>query len=86
VGGAPPPLNLTISSSDYAEQFLFDFNTRLPCLSTLSIQYQDLVFVTKNFTNNAARADCSKLQHIIFGSTSKIFPETENFYIYFPLL
>jgi len=77
-------LSLSISYIDYAKQFLFDFNARLPCLNKLYIKYQDLVIVTEKFTNNAARANCSKLQHIIFDSKPTIYPE--NFYHYFPLL
>jgi hypothetical protein len=77
-------LNVAMSHIDYAKQFLFDFNTRLPCLNRLHIKYEDLVIVTENFTNNSARDNCSKLQHIIFGSMPTIYPE--NFYLYFPLL
>ncbi|CAM4778579.1 unnamed protein product [Rotaria magnacalcarata] len=77
-------LNLCTASLDYVEQFLFDFNTRLPCLNTLHIQYRLLEIVTQYFTNNTTRAHCSKLQHIIFDCRTKIYPE--NFYPYFPLL
>ncbi|CAF2142563.1 unnamed protein product [Rotaria magnacalcarata] len=77
-------LNVAMSCIDYAKQFLFDFNTRLPCLNRLHIKYRDLVIVTENFTNNDARVNCSKLQHIIFDSIPTIYPE--NFYLYFPLL
>ena len=77
-------LRLSISSVDYAKQFLFDFKTCLPCLNTLYITYIDLMIVTDDFTNNSARANCSKLQHIIFKSPPDIYPE--NFYLYFPLL
>ncbi|CAM4924218.1 unnamed protein product [Rotaria socialis] len=76
-------LNVAMSCIDYAKQFIFDFNTRLPCLNRLHIKYKDLVIVTDNFTNNDARANCSKLQHIIFDSIPTIYPE--NFYHYFPL-
>jgi hypothetical protein len=77
-------LNVAMSCIDYAKQFLFDFNTRLPCLNRLHIKYEDLLIITENFTNNDARSNCSKLQHIIFGSRPTIYPE--NFYLYFPLL
>ncbi|CAF3472364.1 unnamed protein product [Rotaria socialis] len=77
-------LNFTISALDYAEQFLSDVIARLPCLNTLCIKYIDLVCVTQNFRNNAARANCSKLQHTIFDSPPTTYPE--NFYHYFPLL
>ncbi|CAF1379273.1 unnamed protein product [Rotaria sordida] len=77
-------LNVAMSYIDYAKQFLFDFNTHLPCLNRLHIKYEDLVIVTENFTNNGTRTNCSKLQHIIFDSIPTIYPE--NFYLYFPLL
>jgi hypothetical protein len=77
-------LNLGAASLDYVEQFLFDFCTHLPCLNTLYIKYELLLFATQYFTINAARANCSKVQHIIFDSTPMIYPE--NFRHYFPLL
>ena len=77
-------LNVTISHTDYAKQFLFDFNTRLPCLNRLQIKYGDLMMVTENFTKNAARANCSKVQHLICDSKPMTYPE--HFYLYFPLL
>jgi hypothetical protein len=39
-------LNIAGSSLDYVEQFLFDFNTRLPCLHTLHVNYELLCFAT----------------------------------------
>jgi hypothetical protein len=75
--------NLYRSSLDYAEQFLFDFKPRLPCLNTLHIKYVDLVILTENFTNNVARTNCSKLQHIIFDSPPMIYPEHVSLYLPF---
>jgi hypothetical protein len=77
-------LNLAASSLDYVEQFLFNFNTRLPCLNALHIQYELLMFATQYFTINNARANYSKLQHLIVDSPSMIYPQ--NFYLYIPLL
>ncbi|CAF2096341.1 unnamed protein product [Rotaria magnacalcarata] len=77
-------LDLSMASLDYAEQFLFDFNTHLPCLNTLLINYYILVNATQYFTNNPARATCSKLQRIICEEKPKMYPE--NFCAYFPLL
>jgi hypothetical protein len=77
-------LDLSRCDIDYVRQFLFDFKIRLPCLNTLHIKYIDLMIVTENFTNNAARANCSKLRHIIFDSSPMKYPE--HFSIYFPLL
>jgi hypothetical protein len=77
-------LDVSNCDMDYAKQLLFDSEARLPCLNTLHIKYIFLEIITKNFTNNAARANCSKLQHII--SDAPPMPHPENFYIYFPLL
>ncbi|CAF4443122.1 unnamed protein product [Rotaria socialis] len=68
---------------DYAEQFLFEKNTRLPRLLELTIEYETLAIVTNNFTNDAARLNCVNLQNIhIEGS----FVRPESFHHYFPLL
>jgi len=77
-------VDLSRCDIDYVRQFLFDFNIRLPCLNTLHIKYIDLVIVTDNFTNNTARGNCSKLQHIMFDSLPMAY--SENFHNYFPLL
>jgi hypothetical protein len=77
-------LNVAGSSLDYVEQFLFDFNTRLPCPHTLHVDYELLCFATQYFTIDAARANCSKVQHIILEPPQMTYPE--NFYLYFPLL
>jgi hypothetical protein len=77
-------LDLATSSLDYVEEFLFDFDTRLPCLNTLHVEYELLLFETQYFTENAARATCSKVRHIILERPQ--MTHTENFYRYFPLL
>ncbi len=71
-------LNLAASSLDYMEQLLFDYNTRLPCLNTLYINYKLLLFATQYFTINDARANFSKVQHIIVEPPQMIYPE--NFF------
>ncbi|CAF4394165.1 unnamed protein product [Rotaria sp. Silwood2] len=40
-------LNVAMSHIDYPKQFLFDCNTRLPCLNRLHIKYKDLMIVTE---------------------------------------
>jgi hypothetical protein len=70
---------------DYVEEFLSNLNTRLPCLSKLYIQYEQLVTVTENFTRNETRINCSKLKQIIFyDKVAKV--HSKDFYLYFPLL
>jgi hypothetical protein len=77
-------LDLSKSNIDYAKQLLFDCNTRLSSLHTLCIDYNFLVMITENFTNNAGRANCAKVQHVIFDSIPIVHPE--NFFLYFPFL
>jgi hypothetical protein len=76
-------LNLVNAHVDYAEQFLFDKNTYLPCLLDLRIEYESLIMVTNNFTNDATRLYCAKLigLHI-----NKPFVLPKHFHQYFPLL
>jgi hypothetical protein len=77
-------LDIYMCHIDYVKQFLFDSNTHLPCLNKLHIKYENLLSVTKNFTDNAAHINCSKVRHIFFDSIPMIY--SENFYQYFPLL
>jgi len=68
---------------DYAIEFLFDRNIRLPSLTKLSIRYETLAIVTNSFTNDEARLNCNKITCLdIYGS----FVRPENFHLYFPLL
>ncbi|CAF1546890.1 unnamed protein product [Rotaria sp. Silwood1] len=52
-------LDLIMSHGDYVKQFLFNTNTRLPRLSTLSIDYENLVNVTENFTIDVSTVNLS---------------------------
>ncbi|CAF4645556.1 unnamed protein product, partial [Rotaria sp. Silwood2] len=76
-------LDLHLAHIDYVEQFLLETNTRLPQLKNLDIEYEQLAMVTKNFTSDAARCNCSQLRSIF---TRKPFVRPENFHLYFPLL
>jgi hypothetical protein len=76
-------LILAGSHVDYLEQFLFEKKTRLPHLLELTIEYETLVIVTNNFTNDAARLNCTNLHSI---HIEEPFVRPENFYQYFPLL
>jgi hypothetical protein len=66
---------------DYVKQFLFDSNTYLPRLIILRIDYQLLVQVTDNFTNDAARNNCARLENIYI-DTNMVHPI--SFYRFFP--
>jgi predicted transcriptional regulator len=79
-------LNLNRSHVDYAKQFLLDTNIRVPRLRTLVIEYEKLVNVTENFTNNAVHAKCKNLEKIIFSKEYRRIIIGENFSTYFPCL
>jgi hypothetical protein len=70
---------------DYVEQFLSSANTSLPSLTALTVQYEHLKVVTKNFTRDATRINCAKLKYIFFGKVIHL-AQPRNFYLYFPCL
>ncbi|CAF4384302.1 unnamed protein product [Rotaria sp. Silwood2] len=76
-------LDLKAAHMIYAKQFLLEQNTHLPRLLKLNIRYKTLTKVTKNFTNNLARLNCSKLECLQING-SHVLPS--NFHQYFPLL
>ncbi|CAF1170067.1 unnamed protein product [Adineta steineri] len=76
-------LNLVNAHDDYAEQFLVDTNTHLPCLLDLCILYESLEIVTNNFTNDATRLYCSKLKGL---HIDKPYVRRKHFDEYFCLL
>jgi len=76
-------LSLVEAHVDYAEQFLVDKNTHVPCLLDLRIAYESLTMITKNFTNDATRLTCAKLKRLHMDSLSG---RPKNFHKYFPLL
>ena len=69
---------------DYLEEFFLNSNMYLPCLTKLCIEYEDLLTITENFTNNAARSLCSKVEKIDFHEETMVLPK--EFYLYFPLM
>jgi hypothetical protein len=76
-------LNLTKTHVDYADQFLVNTNTHLPCLLDLHITYESLAIVTHNFTNDATRLCCAKLKRL---HLDEQFVRPKLFDKYFPLL
>jgi hypothetical protein len=77
--------------NDYLEEFLCNSNTRLPCLSKLIVQYEQLATVTRNFTRNTTRINCARLKQIIFfGSDDQMevvtMVHSKDYYVYFPSL
>ncbi|CAF4398004.1 unnamed protein product, partial [Adineta steineri] len=59
-------LCLFLAHIDYVDQFLYYTNMYLPTLHTLSLQYDKLVAVTDNFTNDAKQINCSEIKQIVF--------------------
>jgi hypothetical protein len=74
-------LHLTKAHADYAEQFLFEKNTRLPRLLNLDIGYESLAMVTNNFTNDPVHLNFAKLKILYLAEE---FVRPENFHEYFP--
>jgi hypothetical protein len=66
---------------DYVKQFLFDKKTYLPRLIMLRINYQLMAEVTDNFTSDAARNNCARLE-AIYIDTNMVHPI--SFYRFFP--
>ena len=76
-------LNLVEAHVDYAEQFLVDKNTHLPCLLNLCIKYGSLAMVTNNFINDATRLTFAQLKRL---HMDNLFVRPKHFHKYFPLL
>ncbi|CAF1453800.1 unnamed protein product [Adineta steineri] len=76
-------LDIYCVHNDYVIQFLSDKYTRLPCLTNLIVKYEKLLTVTNNFTNDAARLNCSKIKSLV---TYRLFAGSQDYYSYFPSL
>jgi hypothetical protein len=76
-------LNVLCAHIDYIDQLLDESKTRLPQLTELKIDYENLRMVTKNFTRDATRLNCSKVKKQNFYDTM-VYPK--EYYRYFPSL
>jgi len=76
-------LCLRHSHIDYVEQFLNETNTHLPNLTTLMVDYENLIFLTKNFTRRVTRRNCAQVKQL---NIYKTIVHSKYFYNYFPLL
>jgi len=76
-------LDFDYVDSYYIEQFLNETKTYLPNITELKIDYDDLTRVTKNFTNNETRRNCSNIKRL-FVDIAIVY--SEDVYDYFPLL
>jgi hypothetical protein len=74
----PHLTSLDIARTDitYAEQFLSETKTHLPCLDELSVEYED-------FTRDATRRNCANVKQLFTGIQ---IVGSKDYYIYFPLL
>ncbi|CAF3427224.1 unnamed protein product [Rotaria sp. Silwood1] len=77
-------LYLLLVHGDYVNRFLNDRKTHLPHLTVLSVNYNDLRNVTRNFTNDRIRLNCIQLKQLSIGPQK--IAHSEDFYAYFPLL
>ncbi|CAF0855047.1 unnamed protein product [Adineta steineri] len=76
-------LKLAEAHIDYVDQFLCYTNAYLPTLHTLVIQYDKLVTISNNFTNDAKQINCSQIKRIVF---DQLVVLPKDFYDYFPCL
>jgi hypothetical protein len=49
----------------YVEQFLNETKTKMPCLTELGVITHNLKFVTKSFTREETRRNCSKVKELV---------------------
>lgn len=76
-------LDVKCVHTDYIEQFLLETKATLPCLMELKVNYDQLRTVTRNFTNENTRRNCSKIKRLIIEETV-VFPSEVS--LYFPSL
>jgi hypothetical protein len=69
--------------TDYIEQFLNNTKIHLPRLTRLQINYNQLRFVTEDFTRDATRFNCAQVKQLIIYRT---LVRSKDFCTYFPLL
>lgn len=76
-------LHIYLSHIDYTKQLLFNRYTHLPRLCQLQIEYEQLITLTNNFTNNPTELNCSQIQSLII---NECFVRPQNFSLFFPFL
>ncbi|CAF4580153.1 unnamed protein product, partial [Rotaria sp. Silwood2] len=76
-------LDIKRTKKNYIEQFLLETKTHLPHLTHLKVNYYDLKTVTMNFTRDAMRRNCSKVNHLI---VEEPITFSKDIYQYFPSL
>ena len=76
-------LNIMYVYIDYVAQFLLETKTYLPCLTELTVNYDQLKAVTMNFTRNSTRRNCSNVKQLI---TERSTRYSKDVYQYFSSL
>lgn len=67
---------------DYIEQFLFDTKMYLPNNVILQIKYESLERVTHNFTRDATRINCAKINGLVLRGESTCSDSLEQYFPY----
>ncbi|CAF1194161.1 unnamed protein product [Rotaria sordida] len=73
-------LDLVRTHENYVEEFLIDSKTRLLNNITLHITYESSQRVTYNFTRDATRINCSKIDCIVLYSESEVFQYSKDYF------
>lgn len=77
-------LSVMCSDITYAEQFLLETRTQLPCLTELRIELEKLKLVTEHFTRDATRRNCAAVKELI--TEVALLTYSTEFSLYFPRL
>jgi hypothetical protein len=76
-------LRISLLHDDYIQQLLCNRYTYLPHFCELEIEYEQLIILTNNFTNNPAQFNCLQVEKLII---NECFVRPQNFSLFFPLL
>ena len=77
-------LDVRSGNIDNVEEFLNETKTSVACLTKLLIMHNDLKIVTKNFTREETRRNCTKIKQIlVFNGLGCVTKDLSN---YFPSL
>ncbi|CAF4038056.1 unnamed protein product [Rotaria sordida] len=84
-------LRLDMAYIHYTDQFLNQTKTHLPSLTKLTVDYERLNIVTRNFRKTTTRLNCSKIKQLIISppimnSIVTNMRRSKHFNLYFPLL
>jgi len=76
-------LDILRTDAHYTEQFLDESKTYLPCLTELTVSYEELRIITNNFTRESTRRNCANVKRLIF---RREIVGSKDFHTYFPSL